>query len=333
MKDEVLLPSEIRRIRERLGLSQVEAGKILGGGPRAFTKYETGSMSPAASTNNLLRLLDADPTALTLLLENGGSRAPVTRFSPFDVSGKEIVRLEEADWPGLLRRLLHAEAVTHGIPEHGIHVSEDRHTGDGGEDGRITWPEGPASTRFLPSRRCQFQLKSGPMKPAQAGDEVAPRKRSVELKERTVKPLVRDFLENHGTYILLCGHSYVRKLIDARKAAILAALREAGLEVGDDQVDFRDADQIAAWVNSLGPVATWVKERTDPGKLGPFRSWENWSGWHSVPWVEDERLPGLQQSLRAVAAEPRKILRDSRAIGSWQVPSRSRSVPARCQRW
>ena len=33
-------PQEIRRIREKIGLSQVEAGELLGGGPRAFTKYE-----------------------------------------------------------------------------------------------------------------------------------------------------------------------------------------------------------------------------------------------------------------------------------------------------
>ena len=35
-------PDEIRAIREGLGLTQVEAGELLGGGPRAFTKYEAG---------------------------------------------------------------------------------------------------------------------------------------------------------------------------------------------------------------------------------------------------------------------------------------------------
>jgi len=43
-----LTPDDIRRIRETLGLSQAEAGEILGGGPRAFTKYENGTIKPAA---------------------------------------------------------------------------------------------------------------------------------------------------------------------------------------------------------------------------------------------------------------------------------------------
>jgi DNA-binding transcriptional regulator YiaG len=37
-----LTRDDIRRIRERLGLTQVEAGEVLGGGPRAFQKYESG---------------------------------------------------------------------------------------------------------------------------------------------------------------------------------------------------------------------------------------------------------------------------------------------------
>jgi len=44
-----LSPDDIRRIRESLGLSQAEAGEVLGGGPRAFTKYESGTIKPAAS--------------------------------------------------------------------------------------------------------------------------------------------------------------------------------------------------------------------------------------------------------------------------------------------
>ena len=50
---EAIAPEEIRAIRERLGLSQAEAGKLLGGGPRAFTKYEAGSVKPAAAVVTL----------------------------------------------------------------------------------------------------------------------------------------------------------------------------------------------------------------------------------------------------------------------------------------
>lgn len=56
-----LPPSEIRRIRERLGLSQRQAGKIIGGGPIAFHKYEKGETVTSHALGVLLRLLDRHP--------------------------------------------------------------------------------------------------------------------------------------------------------------------------------------------------------------------------------------------------------------------------------
>jgi HTH-type transcriptional regulator / antitoxin MqsA len=43
--DEVLAPAEVAAVRSRLGLSQRKAGEVLGGGPRAFQKYEAGRRS------------------------------------------------------------------------------------------------------------------------------------------------------------------------------------------------------------------------------------------------------------------------------------------------
>ena len=43
----LLEPEEIRRIRKKLGLTQEEAGELIGGGPRAFQKYETGDLLPS----------------------------------------------------------------------------------------------------------------------------------------------------------------------------------------------------------------------------------------------------------------------------------------------
>ena len=55
-----LAPQEIRRIRETLGLSRAEAGQLLGGGPRAFAKYENGSTKPSAAIVKTLKMLEAD---------------------------------------------------------------------------------------------------------------------------------------------------------------------------------------------------------------------------------------------------------------------------------
>jgi HTH-type transcriptional regulator/antitoxin MqsA len=63
----LLAPEEIKRIRKKLGLSQEAAGELIGGGPRAFQKYETGDLVPNRAVSSALALLDHDPTALTVL--------------------------------------------------------------------------------------------------------------------------------------------------------------------------------------------------------------------------------------------------------------------------
>jgi len=63
----VLEPEEIRRIRKKLHLSQEEAGLLIGGGPRAFQKYESGDLLPSRAISSALILLDHDPVALSVL--------------------------------------------------------------------------------------------------------------------------------------------------------------------------------------------------------------------------------------------------------------------------
>lgn len=62
--DGVLAPREVAAARQKLGLSQRKAGELLGGGPRAFQKYESGSQATSAPMSNLLRLLAKDPSRL-----------------------------------------------------------------------------------------------------------------------------------------------------------------------------------------------------------------------------------------------------------------------------
>ena len=300
-----ITPEEIRAIRRQLGLSQVEAGQLIGGGPRAFTKYEAGTVRPAASVISLLRVLQADPTTLaTLQGHEPRSTAPGVA-SPFDVTGQDIAFLTDRTFPQLLRRLLHAEAQAYDLPADGIHVASNVSATDGGEDGRITWKDGRDRTPFLPSRLCQFQLKTGKMTPSAAAKDVV-------SKERAVKVMVRRVLEATGNYIMLCTRPYTQKQIEERKASVLTALRSAGMAIDDGQVDFRDADQIATWVNRHAAVATWVKEQTPSGTVRPFRSWSHWAGRpeheHS-PWVEDERLAPLRTYLRERIKEPRSSVR------------------------
>ena len=301
----VIEPDEIRSIRKTLGLSQVEAGELLGGGPRAFTKYEAGTIRPRASVVRLLRVLERNPNALASL--TGSERPPASagEILPFEVTDEHIALLTERTLPVLLRRLLSAEAQAHELPEYGIHVAGNITTPDGGEDGRITWTEGPPRTSFLPYRFSQFQLKAGQVAPAAAAREVVDRKGEV-------KPMVRSALEAGGHYIILCAHPYTRQQIEVREKRIRAALRDAGIDLADSQVCFHDAQWVAAWVNRYPSVAAWVKQWTQPGTVGSFRSWIHWASraeHDTSPRADDNRLPDLLQPVREGASAPRRVVR------------------------
>lgn len=60
----VLGPEQVAEARGRLGLSQRKAGELLGGGPRAFQKYESGSQAVSVAMSHLLTLLANDPKRL-----------------------------------------------------------------------------------------------------------------------------------------------------------------------------------------------------------------------------------------------------------------------------
>ena len=298
-------PDEIRAIRKRLGLTQVEAGRLVGGGPRAFTKYEAGTLKPAASVLNLLRVLEANPDAIATLGGSAPRRSYIHAPRPFEIGGEDIERLTPSGMHELLRRLLEAESFSNDLPGVDIKVSSDINARDGGEDGRIEWTTGPKRTRFLPARLCQFQSKAGKIEPREAACEA-------------LKPMVRQVLGSRGCYVIFCGWRYVQELIARREAAIRGALRAAGIEIADDQIEFRDADQIADWANYHQPVAMWVREQIQPGMIGPFRPWDHWAGREhgAIPWVPDERLVELTAWLQQRVRHASSV---SRVVGLWGI--------------
>ena len=56
--------AEIRSIRKKLGLTQIEAGKLVGVGKVAFSRYERGESQAPEPLVKLLRLVDRHPELL-----------------------------------------------------------------------------------------------------------------------------------------------------------------------------------------------------------------------------------------------------------------------------
>ena len=73
--DGLLGPNEVRRIRKRLGVSQREAGRLIGGGPNAFQKYESGELLASRALSNLLRILERHPDELRMLRDTAPDQA------------------------------------------------------------------------------------------------------------------------------------------------------------------------------------------------------------------------------------------------------------------
>ena len=124
--------------------------------------------------------------------------------------------------------------------------------------------------------------------------------------------MVRDVLAAGGTYVVLCTHPYTQQQIKKRIDHIVKTLTDKGITVDRSRVQFRDASQIAQWVNSRPSVATWVLEQTQPGLAGCFRDWSHWAGrsdHDNSRLVLDPRLDSLRADLRKLVTPVRGIAR------------------------
>lgn len=59
--------AHVRRVRKRLKLTQEEAGRLIGGGRRAFQKYESGTMAPSDAAVNLIEMIARHPEDIVFL--------------------------------------------------------------------------------------------------------------------------------------------------------------------------------------------------------------------------------------------------------------------------
>lgn len=69
----LLLGDEIRRLRTEVwGITQKQAALIFGGGPTAFTKYESEDVTQSLAMDKLLRVAEAVPEAFNWLAGSAG---------------------------------------------------------------------------------------------------------------------------------------------------------------------------------------------------------------------------------------------------------------------
>jgi HTH-type transcriptional regulator/antitoxin MqsA len=68
--DGLLTGQQIKAIRMKLGLTQVQLADIVGGGLKSLARYESGQICQSKGMDNLLRILDAYPHTLNIIRKN-----------------------------------------------------------------------------------------------------------------------------------------------------------------------------------------------------------------------------------------------------------------------
>ncbi len=96
---------------------------------------------------------------------------------PFKIESADINRLTDIQLTQLLQELLQAEAHKHGIAKRSVEAAQNIRAADGGEDGRISWEEGPDETDFIPNRLTMFQNKATDMSPGDYANEISTKAR------------------------------------------------------------------------------------------------------------------------------------------------------------
>lgn len=188
---------------------------------------------------------------------------------PFRVEAPDIEVLDDLQLTQLLQDLLRAECIEFGIAQRKVEVSLNITIGDGGEDGRISWDEGPPSTDFIPNKLTLFQNKASKLGPAECAKEV--------VKDGVVKARIDDVFVNGGDYVIFTTQSLNRAQKEARQKKIRDALKDAGKVYWDScGIWIYDAGQIANWANKFISTVVSVRHwRGNPMERG-LKSFEQW---------------------------------------------------------
>ncbi|WP_236190839.1 hypothetical protein [Pseudomonas paraglycinae] len=227
-------------------------------------------------------------------------------MKPFKVESSDIVKLSDVQLTQLLKELLHAEAFRFGIAQRAVEVALNIITGDGGEDGRISWKGGPDSTDYIPNRLSLFQNKATDMGPAAYAKEVITAK-------GLVKPIVDQVLTAGGSYIVFTTQELNSKQKQARIKKVRESLAGAGKGYADKcDLQIYDASQIAGWVNlyvsAVVAVQNWSGRPVERG-LKTYELWSEHEDLSRLPFASVASRSEIVETLKAGLSAPKACFR------------------------
>lgn len=229
---------------------------------------------------------------------------------PFTIESTHIKLLDEQQLTELLNRLLQCECVQHGIAQRSSEVALNIKRADGGEDGRISWNEGPEFTNFIPNRLTLFQNKatSSSLGPAKYANEIVKDSNPNELK-----PKVEEIFEQAGTYIFFTNQEINHQDMQLRIDAVRNRLREFNKTYADScQILIYEASQIAKWVNNFVPaivaVQHWVGIPFERG-LKTYELWSEHAYLNKLPFIDVDSRKEISDALSEEIIQPKSSVR------------------------
>ena len=230
---------------------------------------------------------------------------------PFKIESANINLLTDIQLTRLLSDLLHSEAHKFGIAERYIEVPSNIYAGDGGEDGRISWPGEPEYTDYLPNRLTMFQIKATKMRPADYANEIMSNAKSG--KPSVLKPKVEEVLDQDGAYIIFTSQNLNTRQKNDRINKIRKKLREQEKSYADTcQVEIYDAAQISGWTNqfisTIVSVQHWVGAPVERG-LKTFEMWSEHEDLSRLPFSSVDSRKKMIATLSEKIEQPKLCFR------------------------
>ncbi len=224
-----------------------------------------------------------------------------------EVVANQIERLGANQIVELLRRLVHAELLKHGIPLRSGSVPAQITIADGGEDGRVEWSGGPNQTDWLPSRYSVFQSKRGATSPSGLKKETWTKASQKTETERILNEALVQAIEQSGAYIIVTATA----VVGTKQADRINAIRDGIKEAGHDpsrltSIEIFDCNKLAAWTNTHPSIALWLNAMLRDVHLGGFQTHEDWS-----------KSPEISEIPYQVSEQPRYLAQGS-AIRIWK---------------
>jgi hypothetical protein len=227
----------------------------------------------------------------------------------YQVQAEDVAGLNQLQLTRLLKTLLILEARSAEISESAVDVGLKLEVPDGGEDGRISWTNGPDSTDFLPSNLVQFQAKAQDLGPKACADEI-------ETTRGSIKPMIEDALSAGGSYALFTTQILNKSQKKKRIEKIREKLEELHRPYAKSaSIHMFDASYIQNWSNkyasAITAILTWIGRPLIEG-MKTWSSWERFDENQLFEFVPDVTRADALTELRRTLENPRHC---SRIIG------------------